>query len=624
MHRRLLARAGIVFTLALASPAARALNPERSVAQYAHESWGAKDGLPEGPVFAIHQTKDGFLWLGTMPAIVRFDGKRFLSFEEGQLGLGHYSHARDLLEVADGSLYVALAGGVARVNRGHFDFFDERAGLAHPFVYALAPGPQGSVWVGTGGAGIWQFRDGTLTRHPAYTGDATLPPQVNNLQTGPDGTLWAATDHGVLSLGAQSRLYSLGEGLPSEKAGVLTFDRNGGLWVGTRRGLARLEDGDRFVVHAIQEGAPPADVSALFSDRDGTLWVGTYDGRLARIVGGRAEPARHTDVVADGGVLALAEDREGSLWVGTGNGLERYQDGAFATVGAEAGFGSDQILSVAARKDGGLWVLDATGAVFAYDGGRAHEVARPGTIAGEGMLGMFESEDGSLWIGGQKLRRFHDGKWEAYQHPGGEFAVIVGDGPGLLLAQTAGDGTSTLSRFRDGRFEPVPTPERLRHVQRITRDRAQRLWISTGGGGLLRIDSQTSRTFRTSDGLPHDTVYSLAEDDAGDVWVATRGGLARIRGDNVTNLARIEGTPDRAPVQLQFDRLGSLWVAADDGIFQSPSPSCGPPPTVGRAPSALAASPSPTGSRAWRSPGAARPRCTRPTGSGTPLPAASR
>src|SRR5262245_8172260 len=38
------------------------------------EHWDADRGLPEDTVFSITQTRDGYLWLGTLDGLVRFDG----------------------------------------------------------------------------------------------------------------------------------------------------------------------------------------------------------------------------------------------------------------------------------------------------------------------------------------------------------------------------------------------------------------------------------------------------------------------------------------------------------------------------------------------------------------------
>jgi ligand-binding sensor domain-containing protein len=52
----------LTFTaFALALPVS-ALDPNKSISQFTHTSWSVKDGIP-GPVVAIAQTPDGYLWL---------------------------------------------------------------------------------------------------------------------------------------------------------------------------------------------------------------------------------------------------------------------------------------------------------------------------------------------------------------------------------------------------------------------------------------------------------------------------------------------------------------------------------------------------------------------------------
>jgi len=35
---------------------------------------GAEQGFPGGPVYAIAQTPDGYLWIGAERGLIRFDG----------------------------------------------------------------------------------------------------------------------------------------------------------------------------------------------------------------------------------------------------------------------------------------------------------------------------------------------------------------------------------------------------------------------------------------------------------------------------------------------------------------------------------------------------------------------
>ena len=58
---------------ALVSPL-RALDPERAITQYVQNVWRAPGALPHDDVTTILQTRDGYLWIGTVEGLARFDG----------------------------------------------------------------------------------------------------------------------------------------------------------------------------------------------------------------------------------------------------------------------------------------------------------------------------------------------------------------------------------------------------------------------------------------------------------------------------------------------------------------------------------------------------------------------
>jgi ligand-binding sensor domain-containing protein len=57
--------------------AAYAIDQPLSVSMYIRDQWGAERGFPGGPVYAITQTADGYLWIGTEKGLIRFDGLNF-------------------------------------------------------------------------------------------------------------------------------------------------------------------------------------------------------------------------------------------------------------------------------------------------------------------------------------------------------------------------------------------------------------------------------------------------------------------------------------------------------------------------------------------------------------------
>src|ERR1700729_540578 len=71
-----------LFAVWLFATAAFALDPQKSITQFAHTVWTEKDGAP-ADIVAITQTSDGYLWLGKPTGLFFFDGIRFWPFEAG-------------------------------------------------------------------------------------------------------------------------------------------------------------------------------------------------------------------------------------------------------------------------------------------------------------------------------------------------------------------------------------------------------------------------------------------------------------------------------------------------------------------------------------------------------------
>jgi ligand-binding sensor domain-containing protein len=79
----------LVLVLGWGGASAFGLDSSRALTQYAHRIWQATQGLPEGTVYCVQQTRDGYLWLGTLRGLVRFDGVRFTRMESiGGISLG--------------------------------------------------------------------------------------------------------------------------------------------------------------------------------------------------------------------------------------------------------------------------------------------------------------------------------------------------------------------------------------------------------------------------------------------------------------------------------------------------------------------------------------------------------
>src|SRR5207248_5690469 len=82
-----------------------------ALTQYILAAWQTEQGLPQNSVYAIAQTRDGYLWLGTEEGLVRFDGARFVTFDKRNTPAIRANWIRALLEGRDGTLWIATIGG---------------------------------------------------------------------------------------------------------------------------------------------------------------------------------------------------------------------------------------------------------------------------------------------------------------------------------------------------------------------------------------------------------------------------------------------------------------------------------------------------------------------------------
>jgi len=103
-------------------------------AGYAVENWQAEQGLPRSSITAIAQTADGYLWLGSPYGLMRFDGVRFVLFEEQAAREVGRGDVRDLHATADGTLWI----GTRR--SGTVPLLAWRVRVGQPCARAIASG----------------------------------------------------------------------------------------------------------------------------------------------------------------------------------------------------------------------------------------------------------------------------------------------------------------------------------------------------------------------------------------------------------------------------------------------------------------------------------------------------
>src|ERR1700722_15738344 len=142
-------RFGIVVLAAISLRPAMGLDPSRTLTQYVHRVWQTQQGLPEGSVYAIAQTHDGSLWLGTQGGLIRFYGVRFETNEKLNVWV------RSAVEDSHHALWVATnTSGLYRIAGETITQYLNRDSIG-----CLAVAVNGDVWACTPN-GMARIRDG--------------------------------------------------------------------------------------------------------------------------------------------------------------------------------------------------------------------------------------------------------------------------------------------------------------------------------------------------------------------------------------------------------------------------------------------------------------------------------
>jgi ligand-binding sensor domain-containing protein len=468
----------------LVGQVAFALDPNRALSQYIHDRWGPDDGFPKGPVYAIAQTEDGYLWIGTESGLVRFDGVNFRIIKDQS---GQARSVLGLTSDNEGNLWVRLYGPTLLRYRGGA-FADAMATMSMPYsnVTVICRASDGRLLVGRLEEGIVTHSNGKFQVNGAASPRARTP--LISLAQTPDGDLWMGTRDAGLFRVKGNQLSAI-TGLPDTKVNCLQPDGERNLWIGTDSGIA-LWNGSELTSGGLPPTLNRVQALAIVRDRDANIWVGTDARGVLRI---NAKGVSHLESLggSSDAVTALFEDREGSLWIGSASGLERIRDSAFMTYSLPEGVPSDGSNPVFIDDEYRVWIPPADGGLWWLKDGHPHRVTLQGLD--KDIVYSLAGRRGELWIGRQRGGLTH-------------------------LRSENGAFTSRTYTRADG----LPQDS----VYSIHQSRDGSVWAGTLSGGVSELKNGKFTTYTAANGLASNTVASIAEDTAGAMWFATPTGLS--------------------------------------------------------------------------------------------------
>lgn len=405
---------------------------------------------------------------------------------------------------------------------------------------------------------VWTTRDG-------------LPHnQVNGIAQTPEGYLWFATWEGVVRYNGQEfRSFGRNNVPELQDSGIrsVSVGPGGSLVVATSRGGVSILRGEAWTTYTTENGLAQDETFAAMEDRAGRIWVATESRGITRLDRGQPKTFNTGNGLASDVGYALAEDGSGAMWVATGKGVARIEGDRVQAFSTDAGLPPGAVFSLAVAPDGRLFVGTEEG-LYLGRGGRFEPVTPE--VPRVAIASLQVDEQGSLWIGtvDRGLMRLGERGLERFDAAGGlpnnRVASLFADREGSLWVGT----NAGLMRFADTPFITIDSHQGLAddYVRALLQTRNGEILIGSSRG----MDRWRDEVITGTTGLGGDSVLSLAEDRAGDIWIGTYStGVVRWRdGRILERLTSRDGLPSNQVRAILETRDGSLWMGSSRGLWR--------------------------------------------------------
>jgi serine phosphatase RsbU (regulator of sigma subunit)/ligand-binding sensor domain-containing protein len=548
---------------------------------YSYRNYGSEYGIPNGFVYTISQSDDGFLWVGTGNGIARFDGFQFyrvLFPDSVDRNPGaSYKDSRGVIwfGCSDGTLFRTAGSKLEKI-----PLQNERS------ISQIVGGDDGNIYIIPQGGAIFKVDPaGRVISMPVAAEHTIFSAHHAN------GRLLLGTQGAVLVCTVENDSVLIKQTVEEfEYDGISAIAPAGGedsYIVGTQNsGIFRMRlEGDRVNVSRFDNPEwSDLDVKSITPDEDGKLWVSSHGKGVTglRVTSEGKAAATNTynasTGLASGDVNVLFRDMEGNYWFGLfGDGVSMLASNAFSfhtpgdrpdrnniiftgyldgkyVLGTPTGFhlldpasGKSVSFTELLSKTGGAQILsycidgmnlyigtDASGLFMRSQSGNVRQVYRSGD-SGSDRINDIQINEQNIWLGTvygvvlldrsgrlKKTFRNNDGL------PHNLITSILLEGSRAYL----GIETDRLYSIDENmNIEPgacIMTGSTKNSIRGLTIDSDGVIWAATYGNGVFGCYGDSVISISRSSGLYSNYCYSIFADSRNNVWIGHAKGFSRL------------------------------------------------------------------------------------------------
>jgi len=586
---------------------------------YSKKLYTVEDGLTQGYITSLFEDHNGYLWIGTLNGLNRFDGKTFENFTE---------NPNDSFSVKGQYVDQILEDHLGRVwvlfNNGTISVFDEKEKRFHSLHLSgyIESQERNFVQLTFHNEEIWLLQINSICRiklvdqkkeNANWNAEVSYVTVIDEYQKEPrrlrdlvfdqHGHLWLSSIHNVLIIDEPysnsdtliSRTLQLPDaGGPMDHFDLLRMNRDS-LWLSNWQGDLFLLKGELVLHHnRYSQRGKHLGISALKKDANGINWlqhVGT-----ATLYDQKSRLFYELDFIS----TCLYQSKDGTIWSGTdGFGLYRFspKNSPFVNIGND-GYGIEaghEMYAGALTKSRNDELLMLKGEVIKLEEKTGQWVnhvrwvqellKEPETIDARAYL---EDSKGRNWLAtnGSIYCKERDGSTSIYSgestkngmNPFNGIVGIIEDNEQKIwvikprLLQAFDEETKSFERYSYQIENPPPREDGLNSYF----DHPEKLWLATEMGLYLfdKKNSEVKRKWIEINGKKLENVAFSAlhqdKDDTTKIWVGTKNKglfIYDLKKDSWSVLSQKNGLTNNTIYAIAQDELSRIWVSTNSGIF---------------------------------------------------------
>ena len=522
--------------------------------KYAFQSYSTEEGLPQTQVTTFCQDDKGYLWVGSLGGLAKFNGREFTTFSPDD---GLLNNRIQTLFFDNGRLWVGHDGGVSYIENDKISNIEFSGRDMSRNVTEIVRFKNRVIICSDLGGGLFELVDNSFKQIVLPSKDALW---IRSAVVS-EGYLYLATRGGVLKT-SNLEDFVLEEGLDVYSFHGVEANQDEIYFISTENGVYH-KDLKTNKLSEIDLGKMEQSFEGGVLDAKGTLWVYSNEGVITI---SKSKIKQFVNEVSglpiNNAVNCIFDDSYGNIWIGSnGKGMFRFPGEQFQYFDRSTGYFSDLFLNGFETDDGSFFFgsLDA-GVIKNSPNGEKAQID-----VGASTVWCAQADvDGLDWFGTQRslVSIDENERITTYSEedgvPGRKITAFYKVGRREMYI----GGSDGVSHYKNG----VITPMKYDSMIEIgtVRDfvKLDETLIVASNLGLFQYKSGKFSSF----GGINVVCYSIELDDFGNIWFGTEAGLFRIK-DGKTNRVELRKNPGSNFINFINHKDGSLYVGSNNGLF---------------------------------------------------------